>query len=331
MTMKQLAEQMILKYPDSNNMQIVRLLMKEYTQLFVTIEATRSAVRSARGANGKEQRKSKNPDIPERTAEQIENARNNYFIPDSDPTDFKIIKLPKNIKKWLILGDLHIPYHSKQAIEITIKFSKEQGCDGIIYNGDIIDCYQLSKFEKDPTKRTFKSELEMTKEIIGIINNYIQPKAWYFKEGNHEKRLISFLLHRAPELFDMPQFSMSEFLKIEANGGIYVHNTNPITYNNLSILHGHELGGASSAVNPARGLFLKSLECTAENHYHRNSEHVEPTLTGKVIETWSIGCLCDLRPDYAPFNKWNHGFAILEASGENWKMKLFKIVKGEIF
>jgi hypothetical protein len=25
---------------------------------------------------------------------------------------------------------------------------------------------------------------------------------------------------------------------------------------------------------------------------------------------WSTGCLCDLRPEYAKFNKWNWGFAV---------------------
>lgn len=30
---------------------------------------------------------------------------------------------------------------------------------------------------------------------------------------------------------------------------------------------------------------------------------------GAEVFCWSTGCLCDLRPEYARINKWNHGFA----------------------
>ena len=86
----------------------------------------------------------------------------------------------------------------------------------------------------------------------------------------------------------------------------------------------------NSPVNPARGLFLKGYECAIESHYHRTSEHTEPTLLDKVITTWSLGCLCDLHPDYAPLNKWNHGFGLLYIDDKGWKFVNKRIVQGEV-
>ena len=48
-------------------------------------------------------------------------------------------------------------------------------------------------------------------------------------------------------------------------------------------------------------------------HWHRTSEHTETTgISRKVSSCWSVGCLCDLSPDYAIVNRWNHGFAIVD-------------------
>jgi hypothetical protein len=36
-------------------------------------------------------------------------------------------------------------------------------------------------------------------------------------------------------------------------------------------------------------------------------------MVGRQTVCWTIGCLCDLKPEYAPYNKWNHGFSIVDA------------------
>ena len=50
------------------------------------------------------------------------------------------------------------------------------------------------------------------------------------------------------------------------------------------------------------------------NHFHKSSQSSQrvygidkPT----TIIGYSIGCLCELAPDYMEINEWNHGFAIL--------------------
>jgi hypothetical protein len=54
------------------------------------------------------------------------------------------------------------------------------------------------------------------------------------------------------------------------------------------------------------------IDTSLLGHHHRSSSHVEYTWKHEPINCWSVGCLCDLSPEYARINKWNHGHAIVE-------------------
>jgi len=98
------------------------------------------------------------------------------------------------------------------------------------------------------------------------------------------------------------------------------------------VIHGHEYKNAiTSPANPARTFFLRTKDNTAGGHYHQTSEHPEPSIKGKLITCWSIGCLCDLHPKYMPLNKWNNGFAKYERYDENfWHIDNKKIIEGRV-
>jgi hypothetical protein len=51
-----------------------------------------------------------------------------------------------------------------------------------------------------------------------------------------------------------------------------------------------------------------------------------------MITCWSIGCLCGLHPEYAPLNKWVHGFAIVHGESEDgyFEVENKRIVEGRI-
>jgi hypothetical protein len=100
----------------------------------------------------------------------------------------------------------------------------------------------------------------------------------------------------------------------------------------LPILHGHEwYGGFAPPVNPARGLYMKAKESAIVGHHHRTSEHTEKSLSGEVTTTWSMGCLCGLEPEYAPYNNYNHGFAHVQVSSNgNYQLKNIRIIDYKI-
>jgi hypothetical protein len=52
----------------------------------------------------------------------------------------------------------------------------------------------------------------------------------------------------------------------------------------------------------------------------------------RQIASYSTGCLCQLTPRYARVNRWNHGFATLEAEkGGDWDIRNLKIIKGKVY
>lgn len=67
-------------------------------------------------------------------------------------------------------------------------------------------------------------------------------------------------------------------------------------------------------------------------HNHQTSEHSEPSMEGKIVTTWSTGALCNLRPSYMPFNKWNHGFAVVHVFNDGgFNVDNIRVMDGKIY
>ena len=102
------------------------------------------------------------------------------------------------------------------------------------------------------------------------------------------------------------------WLMLAELGYTYVSDSRLII-GDISGFHGHELNLNGNAVVPARGVFTKVLMNAFCAHLHRTSRYSEPVGDrSRTITTHTIGCLCDLEPAYAPYNKWNLGFAVIE-------------------
>lgn len=223
----------------------------------------------------------------------------------------------KGPMRVLRMSDLHIPYHAKDAIEIAIRYGKDNGADTILLSGDVFDFYAISRWEKDPRKRNLGAEIESGRRFLGYLRSEFPDADIIFKEGNHEERWESYLRSKAPELLGLEEFSWQGVYRLNDHGIDHVGDRRPIKLGKLMDIHGHEYRfNISNPVNPARGLFLRGKVHAICGHFHQSSQHSEKRLDNHVISTWSTGCLCDLHPDYAPINNWNHGFVFAEI-GQN--------------
>jgi len=318
------------KYPDMPTKKLARIMYNENNLLFTNEETARSTLRYIEGKNGANHRLVKAVTGSEFFKVE-DRPKNPYNLPASDETAFEPYII-KGHKKVLILSDIHVPYHSIDAITAAIQYAKKTKPDALLLNGDTIDCHRLSRFIKDPKKRNFKLELDTFKALFDIFEKELKCKI-YFKIGNHEERYEHFLYEKASELVGVEEFEFENIIKARARGIEIIGDKRPMKLNNLWGIHGHEyVGGISAPVNPARGLFLKAKVSTFQGHNHQTSEHTEPTLTGKMVTTWSLGCLSELHPAYMPLNKWNHGFAEvdLDPNGEDFEFNNKRIFKGKI-
>lgn len=233
---------------------------------------------------------------------------------------------------WLVIGDIHIPFHDRQTIELAVEKAKQKKIVGILLNGDIADCHELSRFDKTPDEPRYVEEVEATRQFLRWLRYKFPTIKIVLKDGNHEERLMKYLCQRAPALFGLDVATIPNILWFHKYGIEHVTDKRVIQAGKLNIVHGHEFpGGSNSPVNPARGLFLKAKASILGNHFHQMSEHHEPDIRGKSIAAWSLGCACGLAPMYLPLNKWCNGFAFVEILDDgDFEVENLCVMKGRL-
>ena len=210
-----------------------------------------------------------------------------------------------------IISDVHVPYHSEVAVAAAVGYLKTQSLAALLLNGDIADFYAISRYMKDPAQRDFRGELEAVRAFVAWLRQEFPKIPIVYKTGNHEDRWSAWLWQHAAEISDDPRMSLGAWLDLDKHDVTLVEDQRPVMLGKLPVLHGHELPkGMAAPVNVARGAFLRTLSSCLVGHSHRTSNHAESNMWHHETACWSTGCLCDLRPDYAKFNRWNWGFAM---------------------
>lgn len=309
------------KFPSVPSLTLAKKIYRENSEVYNSIDSVRSSIRLYRGKSGDRLRKqvkdkeffNQKPKLPK----SISEAKVTYQIPTCN-------------NKILIISDLHIPYQDNKAIDAALKYGKEKKVNTILINGDLIDFYQLSRFEKDPRKRNAGFEIKEAKQVLEYIRHKF-PKAliiWYM--GNHDHRFTKYMVNKAPELLDIPEFSLYHIMELQRLNIILLDNNRGTKAGKLNIRHGHEFYG-SGGVFPARSYYLKAKDNILVSHVHRTSEYTEPNINKSIFGGWSIGCLSDLDPDYNPNNAYNMGFAHLEVFKDgNFKVENKRIINGRV-
>ena len=306
-------------------LKLARLMYKENKLVFKDLEDARSSLRYIEGKRGKSSLRKVNEEF---TLEG-ERPKNPYSLPQSDAKDYAPFVVEGH-KRALIINDVHLPYHDIEAITTTFNFAKKEKPDLIILNGDIIDCFLLSRFSKDPKARKFSYELQQLEQFVQVVEKTFKAKIIY-KLGNHEVRYQHFLWEKAKEIADVTEFDIKNVIGARAKGVEIIEDKTIIKLSGLDLLHGHEyVKDFFNPVNVARGLYLRAKVSAMQGHSHKTSEHTETDLHGNIKTTWSVGCLCGLKADYAPYNSWNHGFAIIDIDGQNFSVRNKRIFKGEV-
>jgi predicted phosphodiesterase len=302
-------------------LKLARIMYNDNPLIFSGVDHARTALRAIEHKMGNPKRIIKSIDMPERP-------KNPYNLPESDEAIYEPYDL--KAKRLLVLSDIHIPYHNIEALTCAFDFAKGEKPDAILLNGDTLDFFGLSRFMKDPKKRSIASELAIFKDFMQILKKTFNAKI-YYKMGNHCERYEHFLWMKAHELVGVEEFEIENILKARAEGIEVIKDKRIMKAGDLNIIHGHEFGGSVfSPVNIARGLFLRGKVSAMQGHNHCTSSHVERDMNGGVVKTWSLGCLCELHPAYLPINKWNHGFAIVDVDGKDFNVRNYTIDKGQI-
>lgn len=327
LTKRHLVEDIIARYPDHPARTLAKTLYNENPLLFGSVEKARVQIRYYLGLLGKNSRDRKKPfHRKPRKAGQI------MEIPKSRAKPIK----PHFIRgqnKILVISDLHLPYHDEKAIEVALLKGKAENVNIIILLGDLLDMYQLSQWVKDPKNPNMATELEICREFLQLLRKEFPDAEIIWKEGNHEARWQTYFYRNAPDVAVLPGMTVYDYMNVEQYGVQVIRDNRPINVSTLLLYHGHELPkGLTNPVNQARGQWLRATANMIAGHGHRTSTHIERSATGQIFSNWSIGCLCDLTPQYASINKWNHGFGILTQEGpKSFHFNNYSIHDGKLF
>ncbi len=326
------AERLCLEFPDAPSRTLAKKLSTTHK---CTIELARSHIRMSRGNIGDKNRKDTKPVAPR----------------PNQPAGWKPEMPPSLIDPWVpfdmgnghktaILSDLHVPFHSEIAVGAAVDYCRQRKPDNLLINGDFMDFYAISKYQKDPSKIDFDAELGAGADMFAWLRNMFPKARIIYKKGNHDERWMTWVVNNFPllkvakklNLQEKLERAMDETLNVEKFGVEVVNNQRPVMVGKLPVLHGHELG-RGGGVNPARWLFLKTTSTMMIGHGHRTSQHTEPDWKHVDTTCWTTGCLCDLTPEYARITKWNWGAAFVEVdSNGEFEVDNFRIgPSGEIW
>ena len=317
------------KFPEAPSKTLARKIYAENTAFFDSFEMVYSRVRYYRGQLGKELRNKISKSVNNKFIKELKTKvmHNKLTLPESQTKTRNQFTFPTGCMRLGVFGDVHIPFHDNTALETMFTKFEEEDVDSIFINGDLLDFYQLSFHEKDPRVVHFKDEIEAGKEFLAYVRDRFPDIPIYYITGNHENRFERYLRIKASELLDMDEFRLDVILQVAAYRVEFIPFRSKVVFGDYTIEHGDKIPGAGGVV-PARTLLMRLKSNSIVNHFHKSSESSqrvygvgEPT----TIKAYSLGCMCDLAPEYMEINEWNHGFAIMKKVKDKVSVTNYKI------
>jgi UDP-2,3-diacylglucosamine pyrophosphatase LpxH len=252
----------------------------------------------------------------------------NFGIEASIGKEYISARLPEHLKNIGILSDIHVPFHSVEALTCAIKYLREQDIDCLYLNGDTFDFYSISRHEKEKDLRDFVREIDMCRNFLQKLRDIFPTIPIYFKAGNHENRYQKYLFSQAEEFAGLHELQFDKFFRMDHLKIEWVEEWQGMEMGDLLVCHGHEI--MAGGMNPSQSTFNKTFCNTLIGHVHRTSSTTKKTGFKKFIHSYSTGCLTQLSPKYYPFAQHNHGFAYVKIEEGKAKVENIMIKDGKI-
>ena len=318
------------RFPEAPSKTLARKIYSENTFL-KSFESVYGKVRYYRGQMGDKRRK----DLANKKFQKelkVEFTMKEKFLPESYANKRETFVFPTGCKTLGIIGDVHIPYQDNDAIEVAFTKMEQEGIDSLYINGDLLDFYQLSFHEKDPRMVHFKQEIEAGRQFLDYCRSRFPNIPIYLIPGNHENRFERYLRVKASELLDMDEFRLDVLLHVAEYGVQYIPFRSKVVFGDFLIEHGDKIPGAGGVV-PARTALMRLKTNCLISHFHKTSSSIQRVYgpgESTTIRGYSLGCLCELTPEYLEINEWNHGFAILKRTANLVQVNNYKIEGNQI-
>lgn len=208
------------------------------------------------------------------------------------------------IKTYAVINDLQIPYEDKQVVYgLVVPFIRELRPYGIILNGDIVDCYSISDFDKSKNA-DLEEEIEGAEKLMKALPD-AKVKEWI--GGNHEDRARRVAWRNLPMKGLIKSFP--EAFHIEDNGYGWREYGDHYNLGKLIVTHGFMVSADSGS--SAKRHFTRLGNSVMIGHTHRLGVFYKTNWRG-MHGAWENGCLCQLHAEYVQNPDWQQGFSIVQ-------------------
>lgn len=225
-------------------------------------------------------------------------------------------------KKWtaaVVYGDTHVPFHDPAAVGVLHGIIKDARPDVIVNVGDLVDCWQISRFDKDPARLdTLQENIDQARIHLHQIAQLAPKARRVILEGNHENRLgraIWKLEGAQREFARLRVFQQAmtwpNLLQLDSIGWQFVGERDQSRTKILpKIITKHGSVVRKWSGWSGKGEWEKYGRSGVSGHTHRLGWFVHRDHNGN--SNWAeTGCTCLLESPYGVDYDWQQGFVVM--------------------
>ena len=217
----------------------------------------------------------------------------------------------------LVGSDMHDIEVDPFVLHVFLDTAKRIQPNIIVLNGDILDLYEFSRFDKDPRNMDLKGRFDFVRENIFKPLRQACPNAQIdFMLGNHEQRLLKHLADRTPYmkvLMDLWGVNLS---------GLFGLDEWEINLKSKWDLAAWKPGEIRDQAKKNYEIYFGCFICNhtgnegfgmsgTSGHTHRPDVKTSASANGPLIWT-TTGCMCRTNAEYTTtMEKWQNSFLIV--------------------
>lgn len=213
----------------------------------------------------------------------------------------------------IVINDLHIPYHDKEAVRLVKTFIYDTQPEALFINGDLLDMFEISKYSDEGGKPvSLIEEIEQGKAFLSELRNNLPDTRIVYIFGNHEHRFQTYLSHNAPKLMGLQGMRLREQLECDRLDVEVCYSKKRESYiKHRGVLIGHFDKVNKHSAYTAKNLLDSYGYTLIQGHTHRGGSHFRTHL-GTQVASYENFCLCDMEDTWLLNPNWQHGFSVID-------------------
>ena len=190
--------------------------------------------------------------------------------------------------------------------------------DVLVINGDLLDCFEISRFDKVPKSgKSLQEECDIAYEVLKEWRIILPKAKIIIIEGNHDWRIKQYLIKKAPELYGLRGLSLETLLRLEElKIGLVKTKEAASHWIDTYIRLGELYIGHFNKVNKHSAMTAKNLVedkgvSLIQNHVHRGGVFHKRLVDGRQLVGIENFCMCELNPSYMSDVNWTQGWTVV--------------------